>query len=88
MTLHFLLSLKREVFCDTSNYAFLFYYLPPIQYIERKQYMVKRYGLFDAKTYDKLCSLFGGHIRFYTVFWEKINKTSASYDDIINIFLK
>ena len=76
----------REAFCDTSNSAFLFYYLQPMQYDEGRQYMVKRYGLFDAKTYDKLYSLFGGHIRFYTVFWEKRNKSSALYDDIINIF--
>ena len=48
--------------------------------------MVKRYGLFDAETYNNLYPLFGGHVRFYTVFWEKRNKTNASCDDIIKIF--
>ena len=46
----------REAFCDTSNSpilcSYFISYLPSMEYIEGKQYMVKRYSLFDAETYN------------------------------------
>ena len=61
----------NEAIMDTSNFAFLFYYLPPMTYQVGKEEMVSKYGMFNEEMYDELYKLFGGHVRFYEYFWDQ-----------------
>ena len=72
----------KSIYSDSSNSAFSFYYLQKMTYTEGKDEMVRKYGLFDDRTYDNLFKIFGGHVRFYSYYWERIQGFS-SYEDIM-----
>lgn len=77
----------KQCYADTSNSAFKFYYLLPMSHLEGQKEMVTRYEMFDNGSYDHLYSQFGGHIRFYEVFW-RLQKEEHSSDAIIEEFEK
>ena len=73
---------------DTSNSAFIFYYLSAMSYKAGKEEMVSRFNLFSNQTYDDLYSVFGGHVRFYKEFWSLHNIGNWTYNDSINFLIK
>ena len=68
-----------------GNSAFFFYYLQKMTYTEGKDEMVQKYGLFDDKMYDNLYKVFGGHIRFYSYYWERRQGLSSHEDVMYNL---
>ena len=75
----------KGIYSDSSNSAFSFYYLQKMTYTEGKDEMVRKYGLFDDKTYDNLFKIFGGHVRFYSYYWERIQRFSSHEDIMYNL---
>lgn len=77
----------QKVYVDTSNSAFDFYYMPPMPYIEGKEEMVDKYGLFDGATYDYLYSHFGGHVRLYAELWNRQRESNVLSKRLLNSYL-
>ena len=75
----------KGIYSDSSNSSFCFYYLQKMTYTEGKDEMVRKYGLFDDKTYDNLFKIFGGHVRFYSYYWERIQGFSSHEDIMYNL---
>ena len=71
----------EKVHSDTSNSAFMFYYVKPMTYREGMQELVERYRLFNKETYDYLYNELRGHTRFYEYVWMN---GKENYTDVIN----
>jgi len=69
----------KDMYTDTSNSAFRFYYMKPMTYSTGKSVMVDKFALFDEQHFKDLYKLFRGHIRFYTTVWPHI-VNSVSYN--------
>ena len=54
-----------------SNLAFKFYYVKPISYYDSKEEIVKRYDLFDEKSYDYLYEVLAVREAFTNTFGYK-----------------
>ena len=77
----------KSVYTDTSNSAFLFYYVGLMSYGEGKKEMVQRFGLFTEEVYNNLYEKLGGHASFFKYVWRKHND-NMQCDDAINFILE